>query len=208
MFITLEGGEGAGKTTQIKNICHFLKLKNCEYVVTREPGGTIIGQQIRSILLDPTNSEMDSTTELLLYLADRIQHIKQVIQPAFNIVGKVIVCDRYFDSTFAYQGVARNLKIDLAKLHQMFEVPIPDITFLLDLPAEVGLSRAWLQIDAGNRDKTQTRFEDEKIDFHKKLRLGYLQLAKQESYRFCVIDAQQSEEKVWRDIKKILNMFF
>ncbi len=208
LFITLEGGEGAGKTTQMMNMAEmFFEPKKLPWVITREPGGTEIGKQIRQILKSTNNTVLAPEAELFLFLADRTQHIKQIITPALNR-GDIVICDRYLDSTFAYQGVARNLKVDLAGLHQLFDVPIPDITFLLDLPIGLGLSRAWHQIINGKRDYTQARFENEKFSFHENLRRGYLRLAKQEPHRFCVIDAKQSEEKVWRDIQKILNTFF
>lgn len=207
MFITLEGGEGAGKTTQMKHIVQYLEGIENKVVSTREPGGTKIGEQIRKILKSTNNTDLIPEAELLLFLADRVQHIKQVIVPALNR-DDVVVCDRYFDSTSVYQGVARNLKVDLGRLHQLFEIPIPDITFLLDAHPLRGLCRARLQVATENRDANQTRFEDEDFSFHEDLRQGYLDLAKREPNRFCVIDAKQSKEKVWQDIKKILNIFF
>ena len=207
IFITFEGGEGSGKSTQIKNVLQYLEEREYRCLITREPGGTEIGGQIRKILKSVNSEKLVSKAELMLFLADRVQHIEWVIGPALER-GDVVLCDRYFDSTFAYQGTARNLKVDLRELHQMFEVPIPDLTFLLDLPPSLGLSRAWSQINSGGRDRTQVRFEEEKLSFHEDLRRGYLHLATKEPNRFCVIDAKFTEENVWQQIKKVLDTIF
>ena len=201
MFITLEGIEGSGKTTQIKNIVEFLENKGYDCVVTREPGGTKIGEKIRSILLDPENRDMEPACELLLYFSDRVQHIKELINPALS-EGKTIICDRFFDATLVYQGYARGLSIDLIiKLHEMIAYGLkPDITILLDLLPEIGLSRAWEQIDNGSRSGDETRFEKETLLFHEKIRAGYLELARLEPKRFRVIDASKSENQVKQQI--------
>ena len=201
MFITLEGIEGSGKTTQIKNIVEFLENKGYDCVVTREPGGTKIGEKIRSILLDPENRDMKPACELLLYFSDRVQHIKELINPALS-EGKTIICDRFFDATLVYQGYARGLSIDLIiKLHEMIACGLkPDITILLDLLPEIGLSRAWQQIDNGSRSGDETRFEKETLLFHEKIRAGYLELARLEPKRFRVIDASKSENQVKQQI--------
>ena len=201
MFITLEGIEGSGKTTQIKNIVEFLENKGYDCVVTREPGGTKIGEKIRSILLDPENRDMEPACELLLYFSDRVQHIKELINPALS-EGKTIICDRFFDATLVYQGYARGLSIDLIiKLHEMIAYGLkPDITILLDLLPEIGLSRAWEQIDNGSRSGDETRFEKETLLFHEKIRAGYLELARLEPKRFRVIDASKSENHVKQQI--------
>ena len=201
MFITLEGIEGSGKTTQIKNIVEFLENKGYDCVVTREPGGTKIGEKIRSILLDPKNRNMEPACELLLYLSDRVQHIKELINPALS-EGKTIICDRFFDATLVYQGYARGLSIDLIiKLHEMIAYGLkPDITILLDLLPEIGLSRAWEQIDNGSRSGVETRFEKETLLFHEKIRAGYLELARLEPKRFRVIDASKNKDQVKQQI--------
>ena len=201
MFITLEGIEGSGKTTQIKNIVEFLENKGYDCVVTREPGGTKIGEKIRSILLDPKNRNMEPACELLLYLSDRVQHIKELINPALS-EGKTIICDRFFDATLVYQGYARGLSIDLIiKLHEMIAYGLkPDITILLDLLPEIGLSRAWEQIDNGSRSGGETRFEKETLLFHEKIRAGYLELARLEPKRFRVIDASKNKDQVKQQI--------
>jgi len=190
MLITLEGIEGSGKTTQINYIAAYLKDLGHECVVTKEPGGTEIGGKIRSILLDPENKCIDPLTELLLYAADRVQHIKELIAPALE-AGKVVICDRFCDSTTVYQGFTRG--VDLGLIHQLNKLVLegvePDITFILDLPPEIGLERAWNQINNGSRSVMETRFEKEKLSFHNNVRKGYLELAKSESDRFVVIDA-------------------
>jgi dTMP kinase len=143
MFITLEGIEGSGKTTQIGRLVEFLEDRGIECVTTRQPGGTLIGENIRSILLDPANSALAPMTELLLYMADRSQHIYELIRPCLQ-AGKTLICDRYFDATVVYQGFARGLNIELIqKLHQiLFDDLKPDVTLLLDLAPRVGLQRA------------------------------------------------------------------
>jgi dTMP kinase len=201
MFITFEGIEGSGKTTQIKHIHRYYKRQGQGCVVTREPGGTEIGEKIRSILLDPESKTICPMSELLLYLADRAQHIKELVMPALT-AGKTVLCDRFFDATVVYQGYARAVDAQLIhRLHELiFEGFKPDATILLDLPPAIGLSRAWEQIDNGKRKSAESRFEKEKLSFHEKVRAGYLELARREPERFHVIDASQEEDKVRRDI--------
>jgi len=206
MFISFEGIEGSGKTTNIRHAVGFLRDKGHDCVITREPGGTRIGEKIRAILLDPSNKEMDPLTELLLYTADRSQHIKELIAP-FLSAGKTVVCDRYYDATVVYQGYARGLDTGLIlRLHRLlFEDLKPDITLLLDLPPEIGLSRAWKQIDQGDRDRVETRFEEETLSFHKKVRSGYLEMARLEPERFRIIDASQEPDQVRKEITRTLS---
>lgn len=205
MFITFEGIEGSGKTTQIRHALEYLKQRGKDCIVTREPGGTVTGQKIRAILLDPESRGMDPSAELLLYVADRAEHVNKVIKPSLS-AGKTVLCDRYFDATVAYQGYARGLDIDLLiRMHKLILNDLkPDITFLLDLPPEAGLSRAWKQIEEGERAGIETRFEKEAIAFHEKVREGYLELARQEPGRFIVIDAMKDEDNVRQDIIKAL----
>lgn len=206
MFITFEGIEGSGKTTQLKHIeKHFRRLgKKC--VTTREPGGTAIGKKIRSILLDPASDTICPMSELLLYMADRAQHLNELVMPALA-AGKTVLCDRYFDATVVYQGCAR--EIDIKLIHRLHELILddfkPDATILLDLPPEIGLSRAWSQIDNGKREKRESRFEKENLVFHQKVRDGYLELARLEPQRFRIIDAGREEDKVRRDIIKAIS---
>ncbi|MGD8520602.1 MAG: dTMP kinase [Desulfobacterales bacterium] len=206
MFITLEGIEGSGKTTQIDYLVAFFEKKGKACVTTREPGGTVIGNMIRAILLDPECKDMDAKTELLLYMADRAQHIHALVKPALAD-GKTVLCDRYFDATLVYQGYARGLDIELIKnLHStLFEDLKPDVTILLDLPPQVGLQRAWKQINNGQRSNKEGRFEEEKLEFHQRVREGYLELANVEPDRFHIIDASQDEQKVRDSIIKIVD---
>jgi len=209
MLITFEGIEGSGKTTQLEYIVEYLVKKGIKSVITKEPGGTKIGENIRSILLDPKNGLIDPLTELLLYCADRAQHIKQFILPMMN-EGKIVLCDRFHDSTIVYQGFARGLDADLIKqLNALILGNLrPDKTFLLDLPPEVGLRRAWSQINHGNRPDTETRFEKESMNFHQKIRDGYLKLSKSEPERFVIIDASGDvatvKEQILKEIEALI----
>ncbi len=208
MFITLEGIEGSGKTTQMKNVARWLEAKGLEFVLTREPGGTRIGKAIRRLLLDPASIDLDPLAELLLYNADRVQHIRTVIKPHLAD-GKSVVCDRFFDATLVYQGMARKLGTGLVnKIHQLvcdgFQ---PDLTLLLDLDPLKGLERTWQQVDSGKRSQAETRFENEKLEFHRRVRAGYLQLAEMYPRRIKVIDASGSLVQVARKLEKILDEF-
>jgi dTMP kinase len=209
MFISFEGIEGSGKSTQIELAGDFLVKKGIDCRLTREPGGTDIGQCIRAILLDPRNVNLDPLAELLLYMADRAQHLSQVVNVALA-EKKTVLCDRYFDATVAYQGVARQLDMKLiTRLHsQVFENQKPDLTFLLDLDPAEGLARAWRQIDGGGRETAETRFEEEKLVFHEKVREGYLSLVRQEPERFVMIDAGRDEAGVWEQIRLVLERVF
>ncbi|MDD2388203.1 MAG: dTMP kinase [Desulfobacterales bacterium] len=201
MFITLEGIEGSGKTTQARHMVDFFQTKGLDCILTREPGGTSIGTQIRSIVLDPASCHMDPATELLLYVADRVQHINELIRPALAD-GKVVICDRYADATVVYQGFARGLSVELIEqLHQLVLDKItPDMTLLLDLPPETGLARAWKQIHNGSRTHQECRFEQEKLSFHQKVRDGYLKLAHRDPRRFRIIDATATENEIRQEI--------
>ena len=209
MFISIEGIEGSGKTTQIGHITEFLQQKTIRYVITREPGGTQIGKKIRSILLDPESRSMEPLTELLLYMADRVQHVTETIRPALAS-GKTVLCDRFYDATVVYQGFAR--RIDLGLIHTLHKMLLdgiqPDLTLLLDLSPEEGLARAWRQIENGSRTDIESRFEREAIRFHEKVRAGYLELARKEPKRFRVINAVQDEKKVQREILKELSRLY
>jgi len=208
MFITLEGIEGSGKTTQIRRLVEFFEDQGIECVATRQPGGTLIGENIRSILLDPANRALAPLAELLLYMADRAQHIHELIRPALKN-GKTVVCDRYFDATLVYQGFARGLSIELiGQLHQLlFDDLKPDVTLLLDLSPQAGLERAWQQLNNGQRSGDESRFEAEAVAFHEKVRDGYLELARLEPERFRIIDAAQTQNQVFAAMRKILSSF-
>lgn len=206
MFITLEGIEGSGKTSQMHHMARFLESRGHDCVMTREPGGTRIGEKMRAILLDPESKSMVPLAELLLYTADRVQHVNEIVIPALSH-GKTVLCDRYFDATVAYQGHARGLDIGLInRLHAlMLEGLKPNVTILLDLPPEIGLSRAWKQIHNGARAGFETRFEKESLSFHEKVRDGYLELARLEPLRFRVVDASRDENQVRDEIIKVLS---
>lgn len=193
-FITFEGIEGCGKTTQIKLLDEYLRKKGFETVLSREPGGTKIGDKIRAILLDPEHKEMTPLAELFLYEASRAQHVNELINPAVES-GKVILCDRFADSSAAYQSAARLLPKDLVdELNNIAIAGIkPDLTVILDINPEEGLKRAHVR---GKPD----RFEQEKMDFHERVRNGYLALAKKEPKRFIVINGRKTVEEIHREI--------
>jgi dTMP kinase len=208
MFITLEGGEGAGKTTQIVHLAGYLAAKGMACVLTREPGGTDLGKKIRALLLNPDHAGMAPETELLLYMADRAEHISAVIRPALA-GGKTVLCDRFFDATVVYQGAARGLSAErAARLHALvFDGLAPDLTLLLDLPPEEGLARARRQLEKGARPAKESRFENETLVFHQRVREGYLELARRQADRFRVLDAAQDEERVRADLSAAVDEF-
>ncbi|MBI2810373.1 MAG: dTMP kinase [Candidatus Melainabacteria bacterium] len=195
-FVTLEGPEGAGKTTQLKQLSKQLDILGIDHIVTRDPGGTPLGRQIRRILLNPENP-VNPMTELLLYQADRAQHVGEVIMPALK-EGKLVLCDRYTDSTMAYQGYARG--IDFKIIEELNQVATgglkPELTILFDLESSEGLSR----LHPGGHD----RLEREAIEFHHKVREGYHQLAKKEPERWKTIDASKPMTTVQTELRKVL----
>ncbi|MBF8437973.1 dTMP kinase [Halanaerobiaceae bacterium Z-7014] len=200
LFITLEGLEGSGKTTQQKYIVDELRDKGFDVLLTREPGATRLGKRIRELLLDPEWSEMTPRAEILLFAADRAQHVEEVVKPALK-AGKIVISDRYFDSNLAYQGYGRGLDIEIVKKINLWAVDYlkPDLTFFLDLPVEVGLARARAQ----TVDKLGDRLEREELKFYQQIRDGYLKLA-EESERFRVIDANRSIKEVKVDILQVI----
>lgn len=205
MFITFEGIEGSGKTTQIGHTVRFLEGQGMSCLVTREPGDTRIGKKIRQILLDPEHRELDPQAELFLYAADRAQHLRERIIPALA-AGQTVVCDRFFDATTAYQGYARGIDLALIEgIHRQVLGDLrPDLTVLFDLEPRIGLGRAWKEIDRGSRSGAETRFENEALAFHDRVRHGYLELAAREPSRITIIDASLSEEEVRTAIIGIL----
>ncbi|RJQ24072.1 MAG: dTMP kinase [Nitrospiraceae bacterium] len=196
-FISLEGIEGSGKSTQVKLLAGHLRAKGHNAIETVEPGGTNIGLKIRALLLDPRN-HMDPLTELLLYYASRAQHVREVIYPAI-LKKTIVITDRFTDSTVAYQGYARG--VDLSLIRALDEIVVPDmkpsLTFLLDLDAEEGLRR-------NRQARKEDRFELEALEFHKRVRTGFLQIAKEEPERVRVVDASRSAEEVSAEIIKIV----
>lgn len=201
-FITFEGIEGSGKTTQAKLLCDYLKSQDIPVILTREPGGSEISEKIRELLIDPENMEIKAKTECLLYAASRAQHVEQVILPAIAD-GKVVISDRFADATLAYQGYGRKLPIE--KLRQLNKFATsglePDLTFLLDLPAEIGLTRAF------ERFYKLDRLEQEAIAFHQSVREGYLEIARRFGNRFKVIDASEPIEVIRDQIKNHVKQF-
>jgi dTMP kinase len=198
-FITIEGIEGAGKSTAVKVIVEFLTARGHEVVVTREPGGTPLAEQMRKLLLDPDAQEaIDPKTELLLMFAGRAQHIAQVIHPALR-AGNTVVCDRFVDASYAYQGAGRGLPAEwIAALDKMVVAALcPDATILLDVDPALGLQRS-------QQRGPQDRFEKEKVAFFEKVRHAYLERARQEPARFHVIDASQTLERVTTQLQHLL----
>ena len=198
-FITFEGIEGCGKTTQINHLTTYLKKKQLPFLLTREPGGTAIGDRIRQILLSSENSRMEPATEFFLYVAARAQHISQVVLPALTD-GKTVLCDRFADATIAYQGYGRGLTLEwIEEIHDRFLKGLkPNLTFLLDLPVEEGLRRAWKRME--NQTVKEDRFEKEALAFHRRVREGYLVLARKEPNRIMVLDGMKDEPSLHREI--------
>ncbi|TET82781.1 MAG: dTMP kinase, partial [Desulfobacteraceae bacterium] len=193
MFITFEGIEGCGKSTQAKRLVNRLRELAVPLVFTLEPGGTSVGQKIRRILLDSRNQHLSPLAELLLYAADRAQHVEEVIKPALE-QEKWVLCDRFFDATTVYQGYARGLDMKLiVTLNEKASPGIrPDITFLIDCAVEIGLERA-LKRNRIQFQEGQDRFEREKKDFHEAVREGYLTMAMEDRERFVVVDGTLKE---------------
>ena len=204
-FITVEGSDGVGKSTQIHNIeNYFLKL-GYEVQLTREPGGTRIGDKLRDILLDVSNDEMNEMTEMLIYAASRAQHIKELIEPSLK-KGKIVISDRYIDSSIAYQGYGRRLGEDAVKIvneYASFGL-IPDLTFWLDLDPELGRKRILSRSMIQDKEVTFDRIELEKNDFHNRVREGYKEIARKNPERVHRIDASLKADEVWEEIELIL----
>ncbi len=209
-FISVEGGEGAGKTTLIGHLERTLGARGITVVKTREPGGTELGNQIRAWLLTRSATmKIDAKAELLLFLAARAQHIEEVIQPALA-AGKVVICDRYNDSTIAYQGAGRGLGVDWVRnlcLNICGQV-VPDLTFYLDVNPTTGLNRTRRATKENARAGEVDRIEAEKKDFHERIRTAFVHFAKAEPERFCLIDANQPQRLVIDRAKAILEMHF
>lgn len=193
IFISFEGPDGSGKTTQINRLKDYLTAKGCKVIVTREPGGTPISEKIRTILLDPENKEMHGVTEALLYAASRAQHVAEKIKPALA-EGCIVLCDRFMDSSIAYQGYARKLGDDVRIINEFaVQGSMPDITFFMNLKASEGIARVDAQ---GSRD----RLEQEAMDFHNAVYDGYIALSEIYKDRFVNIDASRSIEEISADI--------
>ena len=201
MFITIEGPEGSGKSSVTKKVAEMLEKDGEQIVMTREPGGTPIAEQIRNVILDKENTKMDPMTEALLYAASRRQHLVEKVWP-LSKEGKIVISDRFIDSSLAYQGGARGLGIDrIYDLNMTYatEGYSPDLTLLFDLEPEIGLARI-----AANASREVNRLDLEKIEFHRQVRQTFLDLAKRFPERFVVIDASKSFDEVVADTYKVV----
>ncbi len=199
-FITLEGIEGSGKTSSLKSITDLLDKKNISYIVTREPGGSSIGKELRTILLDP-DTEISPEVELMLMLSDRKDHVEKIILPNLE-KGYWVISDRFMDSSIAYQGGGRQLdKKLIISLTDYLNLPQPDLTLLFDLPVEISLSRVKAR---GELD----RFEKEELEFHKRIRNTYLDLAKKNSNRIKIIDSSKKIESMLNNVKQAIEKLF
>jgi dTMP kinase len=204
-FVTFEGGEGSGKTTQIKLAADWLKERGITVLATAEPGGTPLGRKIREILLNRGSCAIGAEAELLLFAAARAQHVREAILPAMG-EGQWVLCDRFSDATLAYQGFGRGLDAGFIRTLNAFSAQAlkPDLTFLFDLPVEVGLARAEKRAAAGRPEAAEDRFEREELTFHGRVREGYLSLAAEEPERFRIIDGATGVEKVRREVRRHL----
>lgn len=204
VFISIEGIEGSGKTTQARLLADHLRSMKLCVTETREPGGTEIGEMMRRLLLSPSNKGISSESELLLYLACRAEHVERVIHPALER-GEVVISDRYADATVVYQGFGRGL--DTERIRNLNQVATgglsPDITVLLDLDADVGLARVAGRSSPGETD----RFEQEALEFHERVREGYRYVASSEPYRVRIVKADEKIEVVQRNIREIIREF-
>ena len=198
-FITIEGTDGSGKSTQIGLLMDYLNKKGVDVLFTREPGGTPIGEKIREIILDVNNREMAPETEALLYAASRSQHVRETIIPAVE-AGKIVICDRFVDSSLAYQGAARRMGMET--IMEMNRAALggimPDLTVFFDLSPEKGILRK-------KNERTLDRLEQEKIDFHKRVYDGYKQLCEKYPERIKAIDADRSVEEVHLEVREVID---
>ncbi|MYL73010.1 dTMP kinase [Halobacillus litoralis] len=201
LFVTFEGGDGAGKSSILQEIGKDLIEEGYSVLVTREPGGIRIAEKIREVILDPSHTEMDGRTEALLYAAARRQHLVEKVIPALK-EGKIVLCDRFVDSSLAYQGAARGLGMEeVFKINQFaIDDHMPDLTLLFDIKPERGLKRI-----AANQGREKNRLDLEHIDFHEKVYDAYQRLAEQNKDRICVIDADQEFESVKKDAYRVLS---
>ena len=203
LFITFEGIDGCGKTTQLRLLSSWLRERGREVVETVEPGGTDIGREIRKILLDPANTAICSRTELLLYFASRAQNVEEVIRPALE-KSTIVLCDRFTDSTIAYQGCGRGLDADIIlDLHRIACGPLkPDVTVLIDIDLDTSLARARRRNERTNAN--ESRIDEESREFHARVRRGYLQLAANEPDRFVIIDGMHPVTEVAARIREAI----
>ena len=200
-FITFEGGDGTGKSTQIKLLADYLKVKNIPVVTTKEPGGTPLGSELRRLLLTGDKDKMDATAEALLFFADRHIHMASKVWPAME-KGEWVLSDRFADSTFAYQYYGYNGRVSRETLEQLYKIAVgdfkPDLTVILDIDPQIGIKRSLAK--AAGEEVKEIRFEGIDIGFHQRLREGYLKIAVNEPERCVVLDADQSIEALHREI--------
>lgn len=202
-FITLEGIEGSGKSVQLHLLEEELKKRKVRFLITQQPGGTPFGKEVRQILLQREGAQREPTAELLLYLADRYQHLKEVIEPSLT-QDLHVFCDRYHDATLAYQGHARGLGFPMVdQLAKILALRIPDLTLVLDLEVEVGLKRARARNQKENSE-TWGRFEAEDLDFHRRVKEGYQLLVQREPDRVLPVDASGTPEEVFKNLLGLL----
>jgi len=203
-FITFEGIDGTGKSTQLRLLAGYLRKRGCRVCVTREPGGTEFGRAVRQVLLGTGGARREPMGELLLYLADRYQHLQEIIEPALRR-GLFVISDRYHDATRAYQGAARGVRLEVIdELAKLLDIRQPDATILLDLDPEVGLNRARLRNELNPSAGAEGRFEEENLSFHREVRKAYLDLAAGSSGRITVISALGTPEEVFARITPLL----
>lgn len=205
-FITFEGGDGTGKSTQIKLLENYLKEKGKNVITTKEPGGTEVGLEIRKLLVCGDKDKFDAVAEALLYFADRHIHLTKKIWPAMN-EGKIVLSDRFADSTFAYQYWGYNKRVSKETLQSLYQISVgdfkPDLTIILDIDPEIGLERSFNK--AKNMDVKELRFEGRELEFHHNLRKGFLEIAKEEPNRCVLLDADKSIDELHRDIVNVVN---
>jgi len=210
LFIVFEGIEGSGKTTQVKKAGDYLAQRNIPFIITSEPGGTLLGEELRQLLLHKTTLSIGIKTELLLFAADRAQHVEEIILPALRN-GKVVLCDRFSDATIAYQGYGRGWDVDVIRKMNNFATQSlrPNLTFLLDVPVDTGLRRVASRTSFGAtlkgvQETLDDRFENEEESFHMRVRDGYLSLAENEPERFRIIDGLMDVSQIHREISGVL----
>ena len=202
-LITFEGIEGSGKSTQIRLVAEYLTEKKIPFVVTQEPTGTDIGRQIGSILFNRQHSHLCAETEMFLFCAARAQHVREVIGPALE-QDKVVLCDRFSDATYAYQGFGRGLNQEFIRLVNDYSAMHikPDMTLLFDLPVDAGLQRATARNNKLKEPAATDRFEREKIEFHQRIREGYLDIMKNDPGRFRLIDATLNIDTIQTEVRR------
>lgn len=201
LFISIEGPEGSGKTTIANLLCAYLKEKGYQIVYTREPGGSVIAEQIRNIVLDKQNTKMDSRTEALLFAASRRQHLVEKVIPALN-EGKIVICDRFIDSSLAYQGKGRNLGIDEIYNVNLFATNglLPNLTLYFDIDVEQGLNRVFK-----DKNREVNRLDVAAVNFHRVVREGYLEVLKRYPDRIKLIDASKTVDEVFKQAKEVID---